>query len=145
MVYYIFLINYSAINSKQILYFFHSHIKNYWSILEFKYVMKVHNIFPRKRNTFLSTRPMFLNRKYYRLKNTSMKNSYRLFFNESILWLVFILGVIFVIEVIFPLYESLIGDQGVILFIRNLKIPQKFQIFNRCKALIFVQSFNDLW
>lgn len=126
VVNYIFLIDYPTINSKQVLYFFHSHIENYWHVLELEYMMKVHNILPGKRNPLLSTWSMFLNRKDYWLENTSMKNSYRLLFNESVLGLVFTLWVVFVVEVIFPLNESLIGNQRIILFIRNLEIPEKF-------------------
>lgn len=70
-------------------------------------MVKVHYFFPRKWNTLLPTRPMLLDRKDDRLKNTTMKNSYRLLFDEIFVCL-YIIWVVFVIEVIFPLNKSLI-------------------------------------
>lgn len=46
-------------------------------------------------------------------------------------------------EFLLPFHKSFIRNQRLVLLIRNLVIPQKFQIFFGSKTLILIEFFND--
>lgn len=53
--------------------------------------------------------------------------------------------VVFVGEEVLPINEDLIGNERIVLIIRNLEIPEKFKILERREPLIFVQFYDDLF
>lgn len=68
-----------------------------------------------------------------------MEDSNRLPGDEHLVTFLGLSGAVLVAEVVLPLDEGLVGDQGVVLVVRDLEVPEELEVLERREALILVE------
>lgn len=85
---------------------------------------------------------MFFEQEDNGFEDAAMEDSNRLPSDEHLVTFLGLSVVVLVAEVVLPLNKGLVGDQGVVLIVRDLEVPEELEILERSKALILVE-FKD--
>lgn len=97
------------------------------------------SVLPGEGNAFFAARPVFLKQEDDGLEDAAMEDSNRLPGDEHLVAFLGLSVVVLVAEVVLPLDEGLVGDQGVVLIVRDLEVPEKLEVLERGEALILVE------
>lgn len=89
--------------------------------------LEVHHLLPGEGLALLATGSGILEEAHEAFENAAVENSAGLSPRVAFVLLV---GCVLVIIVVLPLHKYLIGDQGLILFIWDLEVPQETQILD---------------
>jgi hypothetical protein len=98
---------------------------------------------PGKREALLAAGAMLFQEGDESLEDTSMEYGDGLAMQETSL-VVRQLRVVLAVEVVLPLHEHLVGQQGLVLVIRDLQITQETQVLDGSEALVLVELGHDL-
>lgn len=97
------------------------------------------SVLPGEGNAFFAARPVFLEQEDDGFEDAAMEDSNRLPGDEHLVAFLGLSVVVLVAEVVLPLDEGLVGDQGVVLVVRDLEVPEELEVLERGEALIFVE------
>lgn len=86
------------------------------------------SVLPGEGNAFFAARPVFLKQEDDGLEDAAMEDSNRLPGDEHLVAFLGLSVVVLVAEVVLPLDEGLVGDQGVVLIVRDLEVPEKLEV-----------------
>lgn len=97
------------------------------------------SVLPGEGNAFFSARSVFFEQEDDGLEDAAMEDSNRLPSDEHLITFLGLSVVVLVAEVVLPLNEGLVGDQGVVLIVRDLKISEELEVLEWSEALILVE------
>ena len=101
-------------------------------------------VLPGKGDAFLPAGPVLLEQEDDGLEDAAVEDGHGLPGDEHLVGLLGIRLAVLAAEAVLPLDEGLVGDQGVVLVVGDLEVPEELEVLERGEALVLVELEDDL-
>lgn len=105
---------------------------------------EVDDLFPGEGNALLSAGPVLLQQEDDRFEDAPVEDGDGLARDKDLLALLHLGRVVFAGEEVLLVDEGLVRNQGIVLIVGNLEVPQELQVLQGRKSLVLVQLHHDV-